>query len=42
MNGIEFVEIPRIKTGDDIISASRVRKLIEEKKWEEIQLLIED
>ncbi len=37
MNGIQFMEIPRITTGDNVISASRVRQLLEEKNWEEIR-----
>ena len=37
MNGIRFVEIPRITTGDNVISASRVRQLLQEKNWDEIK-----
>ena len=35
--GIEAVEIPRIKTGEDIISASKVRELIKENKINETE-----
>lgn len=37
MSGIGFVEIPRVKVEDKVISASRVRQLLQEKNWEEIQ-----
>ena len=37
MNGIEFIEIPRIKIGDKVISASEVRRLLKEKNWMEIK-----
>ena len=37
MHGIRFVEIPRITTGDNVISASRVRQLLQEKNWDEIK-----
>ncbi len=37
MHGIQFVEIPRITTGDNVISASRVRQLLHEKNWDEIK-----
>ena len=37
MNGIQFVEIPRKTTGDNIISASRVRQLLQDRNWDEIK-----
>lgn len=37
MHGIDFIEIPRIKTGDKVISASEVRRLLEAKKWDDIK-----
>lgn len=33
--GVELIEIPRIKSGDQVISASRVRKLLKERNFEE-------
>lgn len=38
--GIEFVEIPRVCKEEQVISASRVRKLLKEKKYEEISNLV--
>ncbi|MBA4685687.1 MAG: adenylyltransferase/cytidyltransferase family protein [Candidatus Galacturonibacter soehngenii] len=38
--GIEFVEIPRICKGNEVISASRVRKLLKEKEYEYIKRLV--
>jgi [citrate (pro-3S)-lyase] ligase len=38
--GIDFVELPRIRKDGDEISASRVRKLLEEKNFEEIRNLV--
>jgi [citrate (pro-3S)-lyase] ligase len=38
--GVEFIEIPRVCKGDSVISASRVRKLMKEKKHEEIRKLV--
>ena len=40
--GIEFIEIPRKTTASDneVISASRVRSLMKEEKWEEIRELV--
>ena len=40
LNGIEFVEIPRVKSGETVISASEVRRLLEEKKWDEIRKFV--
>ena len=37
---MEFVEIPRAETEGQVISASRVRVLLEEKKFEEIRKLV--
>ena len=36
--GVNFVEIPRKTTDgkDDVISASKVRKLLSENKWDEL------
>jgi [citrate (pro-3S)-lyase] ligase len=38
--GIEFEEIPRKETDGDPISASRVRKLLEERNFDEIGKLV--
>ena len=40
--GIEFIEIPRKATVSDneVISASRVRRLMKEEKWDEIRELV--
>jgi len=37
---IQFIEIPRTKAGTDVISASKVRKLLESGCWNEIQKLV--
>lgn len=39
-HGIRFVEIPRKTFGDGVISASRVRKLLEENNFEEIRQIV--
>ena len=39
-HGIELIEIPRRESGGDAISASRVRKLMEEKRMDEIRALV--
>lgn len=38
--GIEFVEIPRVKKGSDVISASKVRELWEQKRFDEIRQFV--
>lgn len=38
--GIQLKEIARKESGDSVISASRVRKYIEEKNWNEIKKLV--
>ena len=38
--GIELCEIPRREIDGEVISASRVRKCLEEKNWEEIRKLV--
>lgn len=38
--GIELREIPRKEFGEGVISASRVRKCLEESKWDEIEKLV--
>lgn len=38
--GIELQEIPRKELDDGVISASRVRKSIEDKQWDEIRKLV--
>ena len=38
--GVELCEIPRKETDGEPISASRVRKCLEEKNWEEIRKLV--
>lgn len=40
--GIEFIEIPRKKSGEDVISASRVRALLEKRDFESIRPLVPD
>ncbi|GHU41503.1 hypothetical protein FACS1894111_03890 [Clostridia bacterium] len=40
--GIRFEELPRMETGGEPISASRVRKLLEEGNFEEIRKLVPD
>lgn len=40
--GVRFEEIPRIEKDGNVISASRVRKLLENKDWEQIQQLVPD
>lgn len=40
--GIQLKEIPRKESGDSVISASRVRKYIEEKNWNEIKKIVPD
>lgn len=39
---IEVIEIPRVKSADDVISASRVRALLAQKKHQEIETLVPD
>lgn len=41
-HGIRFEEVPRIEKNGKVISASRVRKLLESRKWELIQELVPD
>ena len=41
-SGVELVEIPRIKSGDQVISASRVRKLLKERNFEEAYKYLPD
>lgn len=38
--GIELCEIPRKEDESGVISASRVRKCLDEKKWDEIKMLV--
>ncbi|MDU7151607.1 MAG: [citrate (pro-3S)-lyase] ligase [Peptoniphilus grossensis] len=40
--GVELVEIPRIESGGQVISASRVRKLLKERKFEEAYKYLPD
>lgn len=40
--GVEVIEIPRIKVEKDVISASRVRQLLDEEAWEEISRYVPD
>lgn len=37
---IEFVEIPRIQNNGEVISASRVRRLLKSKNWVEIEKIV--
>lgn len=37
---IEVIELERLKSGKDAISASRVRALMDEENWDEVQLLV--
>ncbi len=39
-HGVEFIEIPRKKWDGEVISASRVRKLMKEKEFEKIRELV--
>lgn len=39
-HGIKFVEIPRVESNNEVISASRVRKLLEENKFGEIAKIV--
>ena len=38
--GISFMDIPRREDSEGVISASRVRRLMEENKWEELKFLV--
>lgn len=38
--GIDFWEIPRLEIGNETVSASKVRKLLQEKKFNEIKALV--
>ena len=38
--GIEVIEIPRKEIGKQVISASRVRKLLLEENWKEIKKIV--
>lgn len=38
--GIEFVEIPRKMSGNEVISASKVRKLMGQNRWKEIRSIV--
>ena len=38
--GIEYIEIPRIKSDEEVISASRVRKLLEQRDLLSIKKLV--
>lgn len=38
--GIQFIEIPRVESAGEVISASRVRKLLEEKDFESIKKIV--
>ena len=40
--GVEVVEIPRLEKGGCAVSASRVRQLWKEKKWDELRPLVPD
>ncbi len=40
MYGIEFIEIPRIKAGDQVVSATTVRKCLDEKDFAKIERLV--
>ena len=37
---IKVTEIPRLSIENVVVSASRVRKLIKEKKWADVQALV--
>ena len=37
---IEVIELERLKSGKDAISASRVRRLLDEEDWDAVQLLV--
>ena len=38
--GIDFQCIERLKAGDEYISATKVRRLLKEGKWSELQILV--
>ena len=40
--GIEFVEIPRVESKGAAISASKVRALLKEKKYDELKEIVPD
>ena len=40
--GVELIEIPRIESDGEVISASKVRKLLKEKKFEEAYKFLPD
>ena len=40
--GIELVEIPRKKVGNDVISATTVRRAMKKNDWESISALVPD
>lgn len=40
--GIRFEEIPRLEKCGEVISASKVRRLLEERKWDDIQQIVPD
>lgn len=40
--GIRFEEVPRLEECGEVISASKVRRLLEERKWDDIRKLVPD
>lgn len=38
--GIQFCEVPRICQSDSVVSASRVRALLKDKNWQEVEKLV--
>lgn len=42
MGGVQVVEVPRKKSEGGVISATVVRKLLEERKWDELRRLVPD
>lgn len=42
MGGVQVVEVPRKKSEGGVISATVVRKLLEERKWDELRSLVPD
>lgn len=39
-NGIEFIQVNRLEDDDEVISASRVRKLVKDKEYEKIKQIV--
>lgn len=40
--GIEVIQVPRVTVGEDVVSASKVRRLIKENRFTEVKALVPD